>query len=136
MNMSLLRMVHQETCRCRSALLHRVFDWSWVHRAYCVQKKPVWPYDIHFRKRTQDGERSYYYPLYCSSSTKEVIIYILAIRYGLTTYIFARGRRMRESRTVIHYIIFFYKRSYNIHTSYSVWPYYIHICKKAQQENN
>jgi hypothetical protein len=40
------------------------------------------------------------------SSTKEVLIYILDIRYGLTTYIFAKRPNRETNDTVIRYTFF------------------------------
>jgi acyl-CoA reductase-like NAD-dependent aldehyde dehydrogenase len=55
-------------------------------------------------------KKSYYYPLYYFSSTEEVIIYILATRYGLSTYIFAKRPNMETLDTVIRYTFFPLKR--------------------------
>jgi hypothetical protein len=66
----------------------------------------AWPYNIHICKRTQGMKKLYYYPLYYFSSAKEVIIYILATRYGLTTYIFAKRPNSETIDTVIRYTFF------------------------------
>jgi hypothetical protein len=102
-----MHSLSQEDAGWGKVILYFVILFFFYKRSYNIHTSYlVWPYYIHICKRTQDEGKSYCYPLYYFSSTKEVIIYMLAIRYGLTTYIFAKRPNRKTIDTVIRYTFF------------------------------